>query len=96
MLNKSIRSHLLIRIALGLALFTLIGIPVCFAGGALTIVKDEKQFAPRGSYIPERRVERILKKVEKHKAAVRQKDATQQENRLQESETPAPQSPKQR
>ena len=92
----SIRSHLLIRIAVGLAFITFISVPICFAGGALTIVKDEKAFAPRGSYIPKQRVERVLKKVEEHKATIRQKDAKQEENRLQESETPAPQSPKER
>jgi len=73
-----------------------IAIPSCYAGGAVTIIKDEKQYAPRGSYIPERRVKSALKKVQEHKATLRQKDAQQQEHRLQESEAPAPQSPKEK
>ncbi len=76
------------RLAAGVLLIFLIGIPVCFAGGALTIIKDEKQFAPRGSYIPERRVEKILKKVEEHKAAMKEKQGLQRKTSPPATETP--------
>lgn len=74
-------------------LFTLcMLVPPCFAGGAVTIVPDKHQLAPRGSYIPDRRVKEVLKKVEEHKAMMEKKKALQQEGQLKENKLPTPQS----
>ena len=73
---------------LGLLLSICIAAPACFAGGAATIVLDKKQLAPRGSYIPDRRVQEVLKKIEEYKA----KKALQQEKQLQENKLPKSQS----
>jgi hypothetical protein len=62
-----------------------IAIPVCFAGGALTIVQDEKQLAPRGSYIPERRVSQVLRKVEQHQKMLQKETETKSDGAEPES-----------
>jgi hypothetical protein len=77
---------------LGILLGVFIGIPVCFAGGAVTIVQDQKQLAPRGSYIPERRVQQVLKKVQEHKAMMKEKETMEGEKQLPENETDKPKS----
>ena len=92
--SKMFKPKKYIYMVLGIILGFGMAIPACHAGGAVTIIPDKHQLAPRGSYIPEQRVKRVLDKVRKHQATIRQKDATQQENRMQESKTPAPQSPK--
>jgi hypothetical protein len=56
-------------------------------------VLDKHQLAPRGSYIPDRRVKQVLKKVEEHKAVMEQKKAFQKEEQLKEDKLPEPQSP---
>lgn len=78
---------------LGLLLAVCMLVPPCFAGGAVTIVLDKHQLAPRGSYIPDRRVKQVLKKVEEHKAMMEKKKALQQEEKLKEDKLPTPQSP---
>ena len=77
-------------VVLGILLSVFIGIPVCFAGGAVTIVQDEKQLAPRGSYIPERRVQQVLRKVREHKAMMKQKETMEGEKQLPENEAAKP------
>lgn len=77
---------------LGLLLALCMLVPPCFAGGAVTIVPDKHLLAPRGSYIPDRRVKQVLKKVEEHKAMMEKKKALQQEGQLKENKLPAPQS----
>jgi hypothetical protein len=71
---------------LWMLLSVFISIPICFAGGAATIVQDEKQLAPRGSYIPERRVQQVLNKVQEHRAMMMEKQKMEVENQLQENE----------
>lgn len=78
---------------LGLLLSVFMAVSTCFAGGAATIVIDKHQLAPRGSYIPERRVQQVLKKIEAHKAMVEKRKALQQDGQLKENKLPAPQSP---
>lgn len=78
--------------ALGLLLTAFMVVPVCLAGGAATIVQDKHQLAPRGSYIPDRRVKQVLKKVEAHKAMIKEKKSLQQEEPLEENTLPAPKS----
>lgn len=73
-------------------LSVVIGIPACFAGGAATIVQDQKQLAPRGSYIPERRIQQVLKKVQEHKAMMKEKESMEGEKPLPENETAKPES----
>jgi hypothetical protein len=74
--------------ALGLLLGVTIAAPACFASGAVTIVQDKRQLAPKGSYIPERRVQEVLKKIEDRKALMEKQKKLQQENK-----SPKPQSP---
>ena len=73
---------------LGLLLSLCMAVPPCFAGGAATIVVDQNSLAPRGSYIPKRRVEEVLQKIEERKAL--KKKALQQESQQQETKTPKP------
>ncbi len=96
MTSKRFKLQKYIYVVAGIILGFGVSIPACHAGGAVTIIPDKHQLAPRGSYIPERRVQRVLDKVKEHQATIRQKDATQQENQMQESMTPAPQSPKEK
>lgn len=85
---RCLKNHRGTLALLGLLLGISIAAPACFAGGAATIVLDKKQLAPRGSYIPDRRVQEVLKKIEAHKA----KKALQQEKQLQENKLPKSQS----
>ena len=73
----------------GLMLGVFIAVPACFAGGAVTIVQDKHQLAPKGSYIPERRVEEVLKKIEQRKVMLEKQKALEQEEQ-QETELPKP------
>lgn len=75
---------------LGLLLAVCIAVPACFAGGAATIVLDKNILAPRGSYIPDRRVEEVLKKVKAYKAMVEKKKSLQQQEPLKENNLPKP------
>jgi hypothetical protein len=70
----------------GLLLGLFIAVPACFAGGAATIIPDKHQLAPRGSYIPARRVEEVLKKIETQKAMLEKKKVLEQ----QENKSPKP------
>lgn len=75
---------------LGLLLAVFMIVPVCFAGGAATIVPDKDQLAPRGSYIPDRRVKQVLKKVNEYKAMMEKKNAPQRQERSKENKVPEP------
>ena len=74
---------------LGLLLCLIMAVPPCFAGGAVTIVVDKNQLAPKGSYIPDRRVQEVLNKIEERKAMVKKK-ALQQEEQQQKNKSPKP------
>jgi hypothetical protein len=76
--------------ALGLLFAVFMVVPACFAGGAATIVPDKHQLAPRGSYIPDRRVKQVLKKVNEYKAMMEKKKALEQEERSKENKVPEP------
>lgn len=67
-------------------------IPACYAGGAVTIVPDKNQLAPKGSYIPDRRVKKVLKKIEEQKAMLDENKKLQQEEQPQKNTLPKPQS----
>lgn len=69
--------HSVTPAVLGLLLVVCMAVPACFAGGAVTIVQDKHQLAPKGSYIPDRRVKAVLKKVEEHKALIERQKALQ-------------------
>lgn len=77
---------------LGLLLSVSMAVPACIAGGAVTIVPDKKQLAPRGSYIPDRRVEQVLKKIEEHKAKMKEMQALEPEKQPGDSQLPKVQS----
>ena len=78
---------------LGLLLGICMAAPACFAGGAATIVLDKHILAPRGSYIPERRVKEVLKKENEQKLMMEKKKSLQQEEQLQQKKLPEPQTP---
>jgi hypothetical protein len=98
MSNKWFKHHRGIGVVAGLLAGVLMAVPVCWAGGAVTIVQDQHQLAPRGSYIPKRRVEQVLKEVEEFKAKREAGKAVQQESRPEtqpeESTLPKPESSK--
>jgi hypothetical protein len=77
---------------LGLLLAIFMVVPACFAGGAATIVPDKHQLAPRGSYIPDRRVKKVLEKIEEHRAIMEKKEALPQEGQMKENKLPIPRS----
>jgi hypothetical protein len=77
---------------LGLLLTVFVVVPACFAGGAATIVPDKHQLAPRGSYIPDRRIKQVLEKIEEHRAIMEKKKALPQDGQLKENKLPTPQS----
>jgi len=83
-------------VVLGLLLGILMAAPACFASGAVTIVPDEEQLAPKGSYIPDRRVKEVLNKIEKRKAMIEEKKALQQQEQRQADPLPKPQSTKEK
>lgn len=76
----------------GLLLGVCMAAPACFAGGAVTIVPDKNLLAPRGSFIPDRRVKEVLEKVEAQKAMIEEKKAGQQEAQQYENKLPKPRS----
>jgi hypothetical protein len=78
--------------AVGLLIGVFMTVPACFAGGAVTIVPDKNQLAPKGSYIPDRRVKEVLKKVEEQQVMMEKKKALQLQKQQQESKAPKPQS----
>ncbi len=65
-------------------------VPGCFAGGAVTIIQDKHVLAPRGSYIPQRRVRQVLEKVKKLKAAAKEKESLQHQEQVKEPVSPKP------
>jgi hypothetical protein len=75
---------------LGLLLGACVAVPACFAGGAVTIVPDKNQLAPKGSYIPDRRVKEVLKKIEANKAMMEEKKALQRKEQQQDNKLPMP------
>ena len=81
MFNRCFKKSPRIIAVLGFVLSILMAGTACFAGGAATIVMDKHQLAPRGSYIPERRVEQVVKKIEEHKNFIKRK--TIQKTKLQ-------------
>lgn len=92
MSNKWLNHHRGTGVAVGLLAGVLMAVPVCWAGGAVTIVQDKHQLAPRGSYIPDRRVEQVLEKIEEFKAKREAGKAVQEETRPEESTSPKPKS----
>ncbi len=78
--------------ALGLLLGVFLAAPACFGSGAVTIVQDKDQLAPKGSYIPERRVKEVLNKIKVQKVMMEKKKALQEQEQQQENKSPKPQS----
>jgi hypothetical protein len=78
--------------ALGLLLGVFLAAPACLGSGAVTIVQDKDQLAPRGSYIPERRVKAVLQKIKALKATMEKNKVLQEQQQQQENKSPKPQS----
>ncbi len=86
---KSFKTNIAALAVSGLLLCVLTAVAPCFAGGAVTIVIDKNQLAPKGSNIPDRRVKAVLKKIEERKA-IMEKKALQQQEHQQENKTSDP------
>jgi hypothetical protein len=84
-----LKNNIEVLAVLGLLLSAFMAVPPCFAGGAATIVVDKNQLAPKGSYIPDRRVQEVLKKIEERKAMA-EKKALRQEEQQQKNKSPRP------
>ena len=84
-----IKKNLGILAGAGLLLCLFMAAPPCFASGAVKLIPDERQLAPRGSYIPDRRVNEVLKKIEAQKVEKAKKKALQQQEQ-QENKSPKP------
>ncbi|MEJ2153952.1 MAG: hypothetical protein P8X96_01300 [Desulfobacteraceae bacterium] len=74
----------------GILIGSFMVVPGCFAGGAVTIIRDKHVLAPRGSYIPQRRVRQVLEKVKKLKAAEKEKESLQHQKQVKEPASPKP------
>jgi multidrug efflux pump subunit AcrB len=66
-------------VVIGVVLGVLLLSPVCFAGGAVTLVPAEDKDVPVGSYIPKQRSKEIEKKVKDYKAKMKAKSTKQQQ-----------------
>ncbi|MGD9010694.1 MAG: hypothetical protein PVG41_22395 [Desulfobacteraceae bacterium] len=89
---RCLKNSPIIPSVLGLLLIVFMVVPACYAGGAVTIVPDKHQLAPRGSHIPDRRINQVIKKIEEHKAMMEKKKAPMQDGQLKENKLPIPQS----
>lgn len=89
---RCLKNSIGILAVLGLLFTVFMVVPACFAGGAVTIVQDKHQLAPRGSYISDERIKQVLKKIEAHRATIDKKKALEQDGQLEENKLPTPQS----
>lgn len=80
-------------VVLGILLGVLFIIPLCFAGGAATIVPAENRDLPNGSYIPKHRVEKIEKKATARKAQMKENAEKQKQEQSPQNESPRTEAP---
>ena len=67
--------------------------PVCYAGGAMTLIPAEDRDVPQGSQIPEARSQEIEKKVKEHKVKMKRMSQEQQQEERPKNELPKPKAP---
>lgn len=86
-LNKSL-------IVLAILLGAFLMVPLCYAGGAATLVPAEDIDVPQGSNLPEHRTKALKQKVQEHKAKLRQRALEKQQEQVsQEENSQKPEAP---
>ena len=80
-------------VVLGILFGVFVVNPVCYAGGAMTLMPAEDRDIPQGSQIPEARSQEIEKKLKEHKVKMKRKSQEQQQEELPKNELPQPKAP---
>jgi len=97
MLKKSCRLYIFTLVGVAMIFTASLAAPICYAGGAVTLVPADDRMAPEGSYIPEHRKNKIEKEVQAYKATMKQKaEKQQQDQSMQKSETPKSEDPEEK
>ena len=82
-----------ILVVLGILFGVFYVYPICYAGGAMTLIPAKDSNVPQGSQIPEARSQEIEKKVKKHKVEIKGKSQKKLQEELPKSELLQPQAP---
>lgn len=77
-------------VVIGVVLVVFLLSPVCFAGGAATLVPAEDNDVPAGSYIPKHRSKAIEKKVKDYKENMKAKSTKQKQEQAPQNNAPKP------
>lgn len=97
MFIKSCKFHAFMLVGLAMVAATCMVAPICYAGGAATLVPVDDRMAPEGSYISEHRKNKIEKEVQVFKEKMKKKaEKQQQDQALQKSETPKSEDPEEK
>lgn len=82
-------------VVLGILLGTVNVNQLCYAGGAVILIPAGDKDVPEGSFIPERRIKEIKKKVKVYKAKMKGRYKAQQQESLPKNQLPGPKHPEQ-
>ena len=82
-------------VVLGILIGTFNVNQLCYAGGAVILIPAEDKDVPKGSFIPERRIKEIEKKVKVYKAKMKGRYKAQQQEALPKNQLPGSKDPKQ-
>ena len=97
MFINSCKWYAFTRVGMAMIIAACLTVPICYAGGAATLVPADDRIAPEGSHISEHRKNKINKEVLLFKAKMKQKSENQQQKQSQQkSETPMPEDPKEK
>lgn len=97
MLIKSCKLYTFTLVGVAMIVTACLVAPICYAGGAVTLVPADDRMAPEGSYISEHRKNKIEKEVQEYKAAMKQKaEKQQQDQSMQKSEMPKSEDPEEK
>ena len=96
MFTKSCKLYPLIIVMVGMILSVFLAAPMCYAGGAVTLVPADDRDVPEGSFIPERRITEIETEVKKFKAEMKEKTKKQEQDLSPQNESPKSESPKEK
>jgi hypothetical protein len=97
MFIKSCKLYPFTLIGVAMIVTTCLAVPICYAGGAVTLVPAENRMAPEGSYISEHRKNKIEKEVQEYKAAMKQESEKQQQDQsLKKGETQKSEDPEEK
>jgi hypothetical protein len=97
MLIKSCKLNTFTLVGVAMIVSACLAAPICYAGGAATLVPADNRMAPEGSYISEHRKNKIEKEVQEYRAIMKQEaEKQQQDQSMQKSETPKPENPEEK